>query len=462
MHDRQAQGCSGFRQSLASSRREFLKAGSIGLLGLGSAQLLRAEANDKPRARSVILVYCFGGPSHLDMWDMKPDGPSAIRGEFSPIRTRLPGSVYCEHLPRLAERNDRFTLIRSVTHDRLVHGGAVGFVLTGTRTADPGIPGVRGPDASLDDHPALGAMVNRSAPSVQPVPSAITLPWEMIDGQGRLVPGQGAAMLGRQYDPWLVRSDPNNPKFSVGGLELEPGLSIGSLDRRRRLRDSVNSQSRRLEQVAEMQVLDAYYQRAFGLLTSQRTELAFDLKREPAALRDRYGRNTFGQSCLLARRLVEAGVRLVQVNMGNDLNGEYGWDTHADNFNRLKQKLLPKFDPGFSALLDDLDERGLLADTLVVCMGEFGRTPRISKNAGREHWPHCYSVLLAGAGVQRGLEYGASDNQGAYPIDCPVTPEDLVATIYDWLAIDPGSTITDHLGREHALVKGRVLAELWS
>lgn len=289
-----ATGCPDFRGALRLSRRDALCLGGLGALGLGLPGLLRAEqlaAVKKPRAKSVLLLYCFGGPSHLDMWDMKPDGPSAIRGEFQPIATRLTGTVYCEHLPQLATRNDRFTLVRTVTHDRNVHGGAVGYTLTGTRTSDPGIPGVRGPDAGVADHPAMGSVVNKLSPSDQPVPSAITLPWDMIDGQGRYVPGQNAGLLGGKFDPWFVNSNPNDPKFRMEGLSLPGGMNATRLNARRSLLDALNDQSTHVETIAQMTAMDAYYDKAFTLLTSSATQQAFDLSGEPAALRDRYGRN---------------------------------------------------------------------------------------------------------------------------------------------------------------------------
>jgi uncharacterized protein (DUF1501 family) len=456
-------GCRDYRRARGATRRQFLAAGGAGALSLTLPRLLQAQvaAGPRPRAKSLILVYCFGGPSHLDMWDLKPEGPSAFRGPFAPIATKLAGTVYSEHLPELAWRNDRFTLVRSMTHERNVHGGAVGFTLTGTRTADAGIPGVRGPDSTPADHPSPGAVVNRFSPAGKAVPSAVTLPWDMIDGQGRFVPGQTAGMLGGAFDPWFVKSDPAKADFRVEGLLPQPGLGLDRFAERRALLAAVDDQCRQLDEIAEANDLDAYYQAAFDLVTSRETRTAFDIALEPESLRDRYGRNAFGQSCLLARRLVEAGVRLVQVNASGSLFGDYGWDTHSDNFNHLQKKLLPRFDPGLAALLDDLEDRGLLDDTLVVAMGEFGRTPAISRIAGRDHWPHCYSVLLAGAGIRRGYQHGRSDRQGAWPAEDPVAPEDLVATLYASLGIDPACLIHDATGREHTLVKGRVLDQLF-
>ncbi|MFO1005039.1 MAG: DUF1501 domain-containing protein [Planctomycetaceae bacterium] len=446
------------------ARRQFLAAGGLSALGLSLPQMLRAESSRviPAKAKSAILVYLFGGPSHIDMWDMKPDAPKEIRGEFSPIATALPGTVYCEHLPRLAKLNDRFTLVRTVTHDRNVHGGAVGFVLTGTRTSDPGIPGVRGPSATPDDHPSLGAAVNCLSPAVAQVPTAVTLPWDMTDGQGRKPPGQTGAMLGTRYNPWLISSDPNEAKFRVEGLTMQPGLSIDRLRDRQGLLAHIDRVSGLAETNAAAGLMDDYYQHASRILTSPATQAAIDISKEPAALRDRYGRNTFGQSCLLGRRLIEAGVRFVQVNMGNQLGGKFGWDTHSKNFPQHRDHLIPKFDPGFSTLLEDLEERGLLDETLVIGMGEFGRTPRISANGGRDHWPQCYSVIMAGAGIKRGYEHGRSDEHAAYPIERPITPEELVATIYYTLGIDPTMTIRDHLHREHPLVRGEVVHELFA
>lgn len=458
-------GCSGFKRYLQTTRREFVTAGAAGAVGLTLPGLLRSQAQaagPKPKAKSVILVYLLGGPSHIDMWDMKPNGPSPIRGEFKPIATRLPGTVFCEYLPQLSQVNDQFSLIRTVTHDRNVHGGAVGFVLTGTRTADPGIPGVRGPDASPNDHPTLGSVVRKYAPAKKAIPTSVTLPWDMIDGQGRFIPGQTAAMFGRKFDPWFVKSDPNDPKFRIEGLQLAQGLSANRLDSRRELLASIDTQKQHIERIAQVADLDAYYQQAFSLLTSADTHAAFDIRAEPTALRDRYGRNTFGQSCLLARRLVESGVRFVQVNMGNRLTGAYGWDTHTNNFNIHREELLPKFDPGLTTLLKDLGDRGMLEDTLLVCMSEFGRSPRISSRAGRDHWPQCYTILMAGAGVRTGFEYGRSDAQGAYPLELAVTPEDVVATIYSALGIDYEGMIYDQFERPHKLVAGHPITGIFA
>ncbi len=442
-------------------RRALLQAGAVGALGLGLPDLLRASPAAQARAKGCILVYCFGGVSHIDTTDLKPGAPSKIRSEFGPIATSVPGLEFCEHLPKLAKVADRLTVVRSMTHDRSVHGGAVGFVLTGTRTADPGIPGVRGPDAGPGDHPCLGAAVARFRPSEAAVPSAITLPYTMIDGQGRFVPGQTAGLLGANHDPWFVQGDPSKANFRVDGLNLPHGVTTERLDGRRRLLDVVDAQIQGLDGLAQVAKRDAHVDKALAILGSAATRRAFELADEPGALRDAYGRNTFGQSCLLARRLVEAGVRFVQVNMGNGLNGPYGWDTHDNNFPRLKNQLLPKFDPGVSTLLTDLDERGLLDETLVVVMGEFGRKPTIQTNGGRDHWPQCYSLMLAGAGIRRGAVVGSSDRDGAYPASDPIAPEQIAATIYRALGIDPATELHDLQKRPLPLARAESVAGLF-
>ena len=458
-------GCPSFRQmNLAVSRRGFLQAGGLAALGLGLPGLIQAEATGRSRparAKSCLLVYCFGGFSHLDMCDLKPNAPREIRGEFGPIATAVPGLDFCEHLPRLARVADRLTLVRSMTHDRSVHGGAVGFVLTGTRTLDPGIPGVRGPDATLGDHPNLGSTVARFRPADGPVPSAVALPYTMIDGQGRFVPGQTAGLLGGTYDPWFVADDPSKPGFRVEGLTLPHNLTDSRMGGRKRLLDVVDDQIVGLDTVASVAKRNDYVDRAFSILTSPRTRRAFEIGTEPAGLRDSYGRNTFGQSCLLGRRLIEAGVRFVQVNMGNSLGGPYGWDTHDKNFPRLKNELLPKFDPAVAALIDDMDARGLLDETLVVVMGEFGRKPKIQTNGGRDHWPRCYSLFLAGAGIRRGVVVGASDKDGAEPVADPITPEQIAATIFDALGINPSTELRDHQDRPVPLVRAEPLPSLF-
>jgi hypothetical protein len=459
-------GCQDFQQTLRLSRRSFLQAGSLATVGLTLPDFFRASAaanRRRARARSCVLLYLFGGPPQIDTWDMKPAAPEEIRGEFRPIATNVPGISFCELLPRSARVANLLTVVRSVTHDRTVHGGAVGFVLTGTRTVDPGIPGVRGPDSSVGDHPNLGAAVCRFAPANLPVPTAVTLPFTMIDGQGRFVPGQTAGLLGDRYHPWFIEQDPSSPDFRVEGLSLSVDLPARRLAGRQSLLQRIDGQRRSLDHLGQVGQMNDYYRRSFNLLTSERTREAFRINREPASLRDRFGRNSFGQSCLLARRLVEAGVRFVQVNMGNRLATGYGWDTHSQNFPRLRDPLLPVFDPAFATLLEDLHARGLLDETLVMCLSEFGRTPRVQPgNGGRDHWPACYSILLAGAGIQRGAVYGQSDRIAAYPTADPLSPEDLVATIYDALGIDPESEIYDIQRRPLKLVQGRPVARLFA
>jgi hypothetical protein len=444
----------------ALDRRAFLQAGGVAALGLSLPDLVRAE--QQPRARSCILVYLYGGPSHIDLWDMKPEAPVEIRGEFRPAATRAPGIQFCELLPRLGQVADQLAVVRSMTHERNVHGAAVGFTLTGVRTADAGVPGARGPNSSVNDHPNLGSAVGRFRPPETAAPAAVTLPYTLRDGADRFVPGQTAGLLGAAHDPWIIERDPNAADFQVDGLQLPADLPARRLADRRSLLRVVESQQRGLDATAQAQPLSAHQQRVFSLLTSRSTQEAFELDREPEARRGRFGRHRFGQSCLLALRLIEAGVRFVQVNMGNQLAGGNDWDTHFKNFATLRQPLCPTFDQGFSALLEALRERGLLESTLVVVMGEFGRSPQVQpKNAGRDHWPSCYSLLLAGAGVRSGAVLGRSDKIGAYPKDDPVLPEDLAATVYHALGVPLDAEVRDRQQRPLRLTNGKPLEQLW-
>jgi len=341
------------------SRRNFLQAGSLAALGLTLPDLLRSEGAERgrPRVRSCILVYLFGGPAHIDLWDMKPDAPAEIRGEFRPMPTRVPGILLCDQLPRLGQVADRLAIVRSLSHDRNVHGAAVGLVLTGVPTLDSGIPGVRGPDSSVNDHPNLGSAIGKFCPPPAPVPAAVTLPNILRDGGDRFLPGQNAGLLGAAHDPWFIDKDPSSPDFRVEGLNLPTDLSARRLADRRTLLLEVDAQRRALDLAGQARQLGAHQQKAFSLLTSSQTQTAFQLDREPEPVRNRFGRTRFGQSCLLACRLVEAGVRCVQVNMGQQLAGPNDWDTHFKNFSILRDSLCPVFDRGFAALLAERVDR---------------------------------------------------------------------------------------------------------
>lgn len=452
--------------SASLSRRALLQIGTAGVVGLHLPALLRSEANAAPgqpaRARSIILLNQFGGPSHHDTFDLKPNAPESIRGEFSPIVTSVPGIQISEHLPRLACIADKFCLLRAVSHSMRNHNSASYYCLTGVA---PPLDDIRLRD-TLDLYPTYGSTVAQHAPAADNMPSFVAYPHVLRDGS--ITPGQHASFLGRNHDPLFFTEDPNSADFRLPELTLPGSLSLERLDNRHGLLQQLDAQSDALEFSATAQGLETYYNRAFGMLASARLRNAFDLGRESSAVRDRYGRTTYGQGCLLARRLVEAGIRFVTVyyapNIGNSGNGG-GWDTHANNFPELRNRLLPTTDLPVSALLEDLDDRGLLDETLVVWMGEFGRSPRIGSNPrfgtdGREHWPQCYSVLLAGGGTRRGFVHGSSDSWGAFPASGMVRPDDIAATMFASVGIDPATEIRDPLGRPLPVSAGRVITEI--
>jgi hypothetical protein len=433
------------------SRRQILRVGGAGLLGLNMPGLLRAEGTSsiKPRAKSVIFLFQWGGPSHIDMFDRKPNAPEEYRGPLKGIPTTLPGLETCEYLPETAKRMHHCTVIRTLTHKMKNHNSAGYYALSGH---EPPSDDQRLRD-SLDLFPAYGSIVDKLAPSRNGLPTFVAYPHVIRDGS--ITPGQHASFLGKAHDPLLFTDDPNAANFKLPELSLPDGLSLDRLHRRRAMQKLVDEQARLLDYSAEVRGFDEYYDRAIGMLTSDRVRKAFDLSAEPAEVRDRYGRTTYGQGCLLARRLVEAGTKFVTVYFSNSIGGrsttDGGWDTHGFDNTRMYQIVdkyhFPITEQTLPTLLDDLEERGLLDDTLVVWMGEFGRTPKINANASRDHWPQCYSVILAGGGVKRGFIYGKSDDKGQYPDEHPVKPEDLAATIYYLLGIDPNSEVRDRNNR---------------
>ena len=442
------------------SRRDLLRVGALGVAGLGLPELIRAgetPTSNRPPADSCILIFCWGAPSQYETFDPKPDAPEEIRGEFGVIHTRLPGIIFGEQIPMLAQRNDRFTLIRTCAQTSTHHQSAAYEALTGYPPTRDAVALT----ATPSDHPNLGAVVAKFSAGQSALPRFVQLP-QLASDVGNLTPGQFAGFLGRQFDPLAIVKDPSLPDFNVAELSLPADVSPGRLADRAALLRVVDHQARALEQSAEAGGLNAYQERAVKLLTSPVVRQAFDLGREPAATRERYGRNTLGQSCLLARRLVEAGVKLVTVCSGfNGKTPQDAWDTHKDNFRKLKNQLLPPFDLGVSALLDDLDQRGLSERTLLLVLGEFGRTPRINKDAGRDHWQHNYSILLAGGGVRAGRVLGQSDRQGAFPIQGRIrTPADICATVYHHLGIDPHAEMHDQAGKPMPLTKGDVISEV--
>jgi Protein of unknown function (DUF1501) len=390
---------------------------------------------------------------------MKPGQPAEIRGSFRPIPSKLPGVPVCELLPRTAGIMDRVCLIRSMTHTMKNHNSAAYYSLTGRA---PPLDDQRLRD-SLELFPAYGSVVDKLAPAGGGLPTFVAYPHVMRDGS--IAPGQHASFLGKAHNPLFFTQDPNSASFGLPELQLPADMSLERLESRREVLKLIDQQSGLLEDSATARGIDESYQRAIAMLTSPKVKEAFDLSKEPAALRDRYGRTTYGQSCLLARRLVEAGVKFVNVYFAASIGGggpPGGWDTHGTNRRPmnpvLHDYLLPIADQTLPALLDDLDDRGLLDTTLIVWMGEFGRTPRINKDAGRDHWPQCYTALLAGGGVKRGHVHGASDKTGAYPADDPVRPDDLAATMYALLGLDPATEIRDTLNRPFPIAAGQPVA----
>ncbi len=397
---------------------------------------------------------------------MKPKAPSHFRGEFRPIPTSVSGIQICEHLPRLAGQADKYCLIRSMHHEHPRHGWGLYYMLTGHRHNRPDLDAPPTPD----DYPGLGALVSKFALKQRGLPTAVTLPrWNRFLDLPNDYAGEKAGFLGSAYDPWLVKAEGAGQSFRLDDLALPVDVPIGRLSERRELLSALD---RRIAQWGELgQTQDALHAQAYDLLSSRAVRRAFDLAEEPDRLRDQYGRHPFGQGLLLARRLIEAGTTLVQVNWhndGSDVKSPF-WDTHKDNFNTLKNRLLPPADVGLSALLQDLHARGLLASTLVLVMGEFGRTPRIGQvimnaatdGSGRDHWPHAYTVLAAGAGIRGGTVFGASDERAAYVKDAPVSPPDLQATVLHLLGIDPSTVILDRQGRPHRASDGHVVAGLF-
>ncbi len=456
------------------NRREVLRAGSLGLLGLGWPQLLqshvRAEAAGEStfgRAKSCILLFMWGGPAHQDTWDLKPEAPVEIRGEFKPIATRVPGIQICEHLPLLAQRADRLAIVRSLTHTNVDHLTATHYLLTGQ-------PPPAGSDLA-NDWPHVGSVLARLGRGVGPLPPFVSMrPTPHAENDvPRFVEqshGQFAGWLGQSYNPLTIDADPSHADYHVGDFALPPEISLARLDDRRELLHKVNQQLRRLERNSP--AMDQYYRRAFELLSSAAGGSAFKLDQEPDAVRDRYGRHPHGQSVLQARRLIERGVPLVTVYWPSEgiKNVSVYWDTHSRNFVDLKQRLMPPADQAFSALLDDLDVRGLLDETLVVWAGEFGRTPRVGQRNsdagagadGRDHWPGCFSAVLAGGGIRGGQVYGASDRYAAYPSADAVAPLDLIATVYHLLGVPPELALEDQQGRPLVVCPGTPIRALFA
>ncbi len=460
--------CPSFFTAAPMGRREFLRAGSLGLFGLGLPQLLQArESSRAPRAKACILLFMWGGPAQQDTWDPKPDAPVEYRGEFQPIATKIPGVHICEHLPRLARLADKLTIIRSMTHGDVDHTTATHQLLAGRPVPRRGAP-------LEEDWPTYGAVLARLGRGKGPLPPFVSMMPRVPDGAPRFVEsshGQGAGWLGPHWEPLRIDADASKPDYRVGDFELRADVPLERTDRRRALLRQIDGQLRGLEQAPQAEAMGSQYERAFSLLASPEAVAAFDLGREELRTRERYGMNLHGQAVLQARRLVEAGVPLVTVFWQNDglTNVSVYWDTHNRNFIDLKTRLCPPADQAFSALLEDLEQRGLLDETLVVWTGEMGRTPRVGQSVvggagagrdGRDHWSNVFTTVLAGGGVRGGYVRGSSDRYAAYPASQPTSPADLAATIYHCLGVDPRREMTDRLGRPMVLCDGSPLADV--
>jgi hypothetical protein len=456
--------------SAGLSRRSLLSVGSLGAFGLGLDGLLAGESQSAPShlagfpfgaAKSCIVIFLFGGPSQIDLFDMKPDAPAEFRGEFRPIPTSVPGIDICEHLPNLARRAHLFQIVRSMHHEHPRHGWGLYYMLTGQKHSRPDLDAPPTPE----DFPGVGALVTHlSRDSAPAMPPAITLPRfnRFLDLPNDYA-GERGGRIGQAATPWLVKSD-RQGNLVPEELRLEVPIAPGRLSERADLLRSVDRRLAEWSESGDSNTFGHLQSVARRLVSSPQVRKAFDTASEPEPVRAAYGEHPFGKGLLLARRLVEAGTRLVQVNWhedGSDVKSPF-WDTHKDNFNSLKNKLLPPFDQSFSALLDDLHARGLLDETLVLVMGEFGRTPRVGRvvmnaatdAAGRDHWPGAYSVLVAGAGTKPGAVYGATDRQAAYVTDRPVSPPDLHATLLAALGIDPRLRIRDLKGERILISDG--------
>jgi len=445
-----ARDCEGF------SRRDFIKVGSAGLLGLTLPQLLQLESQVKAqapsarstnrRATSVIMVWLAGGPATIDMWDLRPDAPEGIRGEFREINTSAAGVRISEHLPQMARVMDRVSVIRSLAHGIPSHGPATVHMTTGNRPS----PAIQ--------YPALGSLVTRLMPAATGVPPYVSFT-ELRNGSA----GQ-AGYLGTGYNPFIVEGAPNQParansptaaNLRVRGITLPTGFTLEQLENRDRLLRNFDAGFDNVERNADLiGGLDAFHQQALEILRSTKTRDAFNLQQEPESLRQRYGQTAFGQGALAARRLIEAGVRFTTVSIG-------GWDTHGQNFNALRTRLLPQLDQVLSTLIQDLDDRGMLDSTIVYCAGEFNRTPRINQNAGRDHWARSMAAVVAGGGIRRGYAHGTTDTNGMAPATDPCTPDDVCATMFQQLGLDPHSELQTPTGRPMQLFReGRPIARL--
>jgi len=470
-----------------TTRRDFLRIGGSAVFGLSLANLFAtdARANNetaaKPgeggpgfgKAKNVILIYLQGGPSHLDLWDPKEDVPAKNKSVFKPISTKTPGLQFTELLPNLASVTDKLTIIRSMSYTPVGlfnHTAAIYQMLTGY-TTDKVSPSGQLEPPTPKDFPNFGCNIVRLKPPTEPVLPFVMMPRPLQESN---VVGKGgtAGFLGKAYDPYTLYPPGDDmdldkmARIKTEDLQLRPDVNEIRLNRRASLRETISSGMPELEKATSKYELNSYYGKALGLVLSGKTRDAFDLSKEPAALREKYGKNTFGQCCLLARRLIEAGTRVVEVNWPKVANSDnHSWDVHTGLSQRMKKQAAPMLDNGLSALIADLDDRGLLKDTLVIAVGEFGRSPQRgvstsgndNSDDGRDHWPYCYTAVAAGAGVKRGYVHGKSDKTASAPLENPVHPTDLLATVYHSVGIAPETIVYNHLNQPRELVKGNVI-----
>ncbi len=462
-----ARACRSCHTAAPMSRRELLRAGSLGAFGLTLPELLQgraAAAPGKRRAKACILLFMWGAPAHQDTWDMKPGAPVEYRGEFKPIATTVPGLQVCEHLPLAARHADKLALVRSMTHGDVDHTTATHFLLTGR-----GVPNRAG--SEHEDWPHYGALLASLGRGKGPLPPFVSMMPRVPNGAPRFVEqsrGRGAGMLGPLFEPMRIDADASLPDYRVADFSLRTDVSTERASTRRALLNRLEGQQRLLEKLPNASAMRTHYDRAFTLLGAQGVAEAFDLTKENDRVRDRYGRNIHGQAVLQARRLVEAGVPLVTVFWQNDgiTNVSVYWDTHSRNFIDLKTRLCPVADQALSALLEDLEQRGMLDETLVVWTGEFGRTPKVGQGVpggagagrdGRDHWAGVFTSVLAGGGIRGGSVHGSSDRFAAFPAADPTRPADLAATIYHCLGVDPEMQVRDRLDRPLTLCEGKVI-----
>jgi hypothetical protein len=473
---------------LKMTRRDLLRVGGASMLGLSLGSLLKLQAlagETKSaggpgwgKAKNVVMIYLQGGPSHLDLWDPKENLPDDMRSTFKPISTKIPGVNFTEVLPELAKVNDKFTMIRSMSYTPnglFNHTAAIYQIMTGYTTDKVSASGqLEPPDPK--DFPNFGSHLVRLRPLTEPMLPFVMLPRPLQESN---VVGKGgtAGFLGKAFDPYTLFPEGDDmdmekmSRIKIDDLKLPPEVFALRLQRRARLRESIEQAMPELEKAVESYNLDDYYERALNLIVSGRARRAFDLAEEPEKMRDRYGRNTFGQSCLLARRLIEAGTRVVEVIWPKVANSDnHSWDHHSDLTKRMRDQSGPMLDRGLAAFIDDMDQRGLLSETLVVAIGEFGRSPKkgvstsgnVNSADGRDHWPYCYTSVVAGAGIKRGYVHGKSDKTGSSPSEEPVHPTELLATMYHAFGIDPDTIVYNHLKQPRELVKAKAVTKLFA